>query len=47
MFFAQKRSVNVAAAAGCWAQKGLEYQLCSLKLDGVAVTDEQDTKSIL
>ncbi|MGE7693737.1 hypothetical protein ACQKNC_06395 [Lysinibacillus sp. NPDC094177] len=44
MFFARKRSDNVTA--GCWSQKGLEYQLGSLKLDGVAVTDEQETDKI-
>ncbi|MFJ8513530.1 hypothetical protein [Lysinibacillus xylanilyticus] len=35
-----------SVVAGCWSQKGLEYQLGSLKLDGVAVTDEQDTDKI-
>ncbi|MFJ7981570.1 hypothetical protein ACIQ1D_14930 [Lysinibacillus xylanilyticus] len=44
MFFARKRSANVAA--GCWSHKGLEYQLGSLKLDGIAVTNEQDTDQI-
>ncbi|MGE7926525.1 hypothetical protein [Lysinibacillus xylanilyticus] len=46
MFFVRKRSANVAVAAGCWSHKGLEDQLGSLKIDGVAVKNGQDTDQI-